>query len=185
MNYENEVWKPVPGYEGHYEVSDMGRVRSIKFGMIKMLKQSQRVKDKYYSVTLCLNGKEKHYFVHRLVYEAFEKPISKGLQIDHINGIKTDNNISNLREATNYQNSIYGAEMRRNAGKTSSMYLGVDKTYRNGITYFRVRHLGKQIAMFRCEHIAGFVAKMVRDGVIPPEPFKRTYRKNIYSRGKA
>lgn len=184
MNYENEVWKPVPGYEGHYEVSDMGRVRSLKYGVITILKQYISSRG-YCKVGLCINCKHKAFSVHRLVYEAFEKPISKGLQIDHINGIKTDNNISNLREATNYQNSIYGAEMRRNAGKTSSMYLGVDKTYSNGITYFRVRHLRKQIAMFRCEHIAGFVAKMVRDGVIPPEPFKRTYRKNIYSRGKA
>lgn len=184
MNYENEVWKPVPGYEGHYDVSDMGRVRSLKYGMIKILKQNISSRG-YCKIGLSINCKRKVYSVHRLVYEAHKESLKEGEQIDHINGVKTDNMLYNLRPATNYQNSIYGAEMRRNAGKTSSMYLGVDKTYRNGIAYFRVRNLRKQIAMFRCEHIAGFVAKMIRDGVIPPEPFKRTYRKNIYSRGQA
>jgi hypothetical protein len=184
MNYENEVWKPVVGYEGHYEVSDMGRVRSLKRKKIKYIKPYLS-SEGYYKFSLYLNSKLKQCSAHRIIYEAFVKQIDEGLAIDHINGIRTDNRIANLREATWYQNSIYGAEIRRNAGKTSSMYLGVDKIHSRGIAYYRVRHLRKQIAIFRCEHIAGFVAKMVRDGVIPPEPFKRTYRKNIYSRGKA
>lgn len=184
MNYENEVWKPVPGYEGHYEVSDMGRARSLKRKKIKYIKPYLS-SDGYYKFRLYLNSKIKRCSAHRIIYEAFVKQIDEGLAIDHINGIRTDNRITNLREATWYQNSIYGAEIRRNAGKTSSMYLGVDKIHSRGIAYYRVRHLSTYIATFRCEHIAGFVAKMVREGIIPPEPIGRNTMKKNKGCGKA
>lgn len=179
MNYENEIWKPVPGYEGHYEVSDMGRVRSIKFGKIKMRKQ-RISKFGYCRIWLTINDNQKPFHVHRLVYEAHKEVLEKNIQIDHINNIKADNRLDNLRPATAHQNMIHRSETMRDSGKFTSMYLGVCKVQQNNHTYFNVSYLGKRIAMFKCEHIAGFVAKMVYDCIISPEPLKkRTYKKRI------
>ena len=55
---KKEYWKPVVGYEGHYQVSNCGRVKSIKFGKEKILKQNQCMNG-YKSVTLCKDGKKK------------------------------------------------------------------------------------------------------------------------------
>jgi hypothetical protein len=172
MNYENEVWKQVPGYEGHYEVSDMGRVRSIKFGMIKILKQSKRCKSRYYFVQLSLNGIQKNYSVHRLVFSAFNGSLQDELVIDHIDGDTCNNTSYNLRQVTQLENARAGADRKRLSGKSTSRYTGVTKSVKHDIHYFEVKHIRTRVALFRCEAIAGFVAKMIYDGVISPEPLK-------------
>lgn len=90
-----ESWKPIEGYEGLYEVSDQGRVRSLRKDII--LKPS--TPDKYWSykrVYLCNEGKQVTIGVHRLVAQAFiPNPESKS-QVNHINGDKTDNRALNL-----------------------------------------------------------------------------------------
>ena len=79
-----ENWKPVVGYEGRYEVSDQGRIRSnFKTFKIQTNKGYQRT-------YLTKDKKTRGFYVHRLVYEAFVGPISRGYQIDH-KGDKTDN----------------------------------------------------------------------------------------------
>lgn len=106
---ENEIWKPIKGYEGLYEVSNLGRVKSlerVRPNMSKGLYKERILKNQisrggYHKVALLRNeGKMKLYSVHRLVAEAFiPNPFNKPC-IDHINTIKTDNSIENLRWAT-------------------------------------------------------------------------------------
>lgn len=91
----NEKWKPVKGYEGLYEVSNLGNVRSLRFGKVKVLKI--RPNSGYLLVDLRKDGKRKSLLVHRLVYTAFIGPITPGMTVDHINGIKTDNRVENLQ----------------------------------------------------------------------------------------
>lgn len=102
-----EIWRDISGYEGLYQVSNSGNVRSMNYnkkpGNIKELKQKLR-NNGYLEVHLSKDGKRKYFLVHRLVAEAFlENPDNKP-QVNHIDGDKSNNNVSNLEYATNSEN---------------------------------------------------------------------------------
>lgn len=102
-----ETFKPVKGYEGLYEVSDYGCVRSLNYnhtGTCKELKNKKNCYG-YEQIGLCRGGKPKYFSIHRLVWEAFNGPIPEGLQIDHINTIRDDNRLANLRVVTSKENN--------------------------------------------------------------------------------
>lgn len=94
---EIEVWKPVIGYEGRYEVSNYGRVKSLDYmhtGKEKLLRTYNDGDNHLYVV---LNSKShKKSQVYRLTYEAFIGPIPNGYFVHHINDNPLDNHISNL-----------------------------------------------------------------------------------------
>ena len=115
-----EVWKPIVGYEGIYEVSNFGNVRSFKCKNVKIFKLSYN-KLNYVTVTLHLNGKQKTRAVHQLVAEAFlgHTPCGHELVIDHINDNKSDNRLENLQIVTTRFNC------RKTQGKYTSQYKGV------------------------------------------------------------
>ena len=98
-----ETFKDIPGYEGLYQVSDYGCVRSLYDGKVKYLRYAKR-HDGYCKIGLYRDGKRKSLFVHRLVWEAFNGPIPDGYEIDHVNTIRGDNRLSNLRVATPKEN---------------------------------------------------------------------------------
>lgn len=113
-NLLNEVWKPVKGYEGLYEVSNMGNVRSVDkylmFGNHYCLFKGKPLKaqynsDGYLKTRLSKNNKGKKYFVHRLVANAFIPNPSNLPCIDHINTIRDDNRVENLRWCSCKENS--------------------------------------------------------------------------------
>lgn len=103
MSREIEEWRPVVGYEGEYEVSDWGRVRSLKHKRKRILYQYPSTAI-YYLVALSKNGKVRRYGVHRLVAEAWIPNPQNKPQVDHINGCRTDNYVWNLRWATQSEN---------------------------------------------------------------------------------
>ena len=114
MPEQEELWKNIKGYEGRYQVSNQGRVRSLNRIITNCRGRKQIVKEKilkpenvfdgYERVCLFRNGKRKHYRVATLVYEAFNGSIPEGLEIDHINGIRTDNHLDNLRAVSHRDN---------------------------------------------------------------------------------
>ena len=67
---DSERWKDIDGYDGAYQVSSLGRVRSHKSGEWRA-RRASKDKDGYLQVALCKDGKEKNYKVHRLVAQAF------------------------------------------------------------------------------------------------------------------
>lgn len=102
-----EKWKPIKGFEGRYEVSDRGRVRSLprRYSPGLNYLRPKLEKDGYLEVTLCCKDCKRHYFkVHRLVYQAFVGPLDPNLQINHENGRKNDNRVKNLVQMTRVEN---------------------------------------------------------------------------------
>lgn len=101
-----EVWKDVKGYEGIYKVSNFGRVKSLgnEFSRKERLLKPSLQSKGYLTVVLQKNGIRNMVLVHRLVAEYFvSNPLNKP-QVNHINGVKTDNNIENLEWVSHREN---------------------------------------------------------------------------------
>ena len=103
----NEQWKDIFGYDGAYQVSDLGRVRSRKSGEWRVL-MAYKEKCGYLKVDLFKNGKKKHFLVHRLVADVF---IHNGnllnTEINHKDENKTNNRTSNLEWCDRQYNMTY------------------------------------------------------------------------------
>jgi len=100
---KKEEWKDVIGHEGHYRISNQGRVMSLKHGKTRIMKPWRKGKG-YVAVGLQKNKRLKHFYISRLVAQHFLPDWYKSLQVDHINGVKTDNHVDNLRMVTCSQN---------------------------------------------------------------------------------
>ena len=98
-----EVWKDIKDYEGLYQVSNMGRVKSLNFRNTKEPKVMTLSHNKKGYFTVMIGGKR--YLVHRLVAQAFIPNPDDKPCIDHINAIRTDNRVDNLRWVTVKENN--------------------------------------------------------------------------------
>lgn len=103
----SEVWKPIPGYLDLYEVSSFGRVKSLKYGRVKILKP-HRGKRRYYYVVLVKDNLRKTFKIHRLVAEVFIPNPNCLPCINHRNEITTDNSVWNLEWCDWRYNRNYG-----------------------------------------------------------------------------
>lgn len=105
-----EQWKPIEGYEDLYEISNLGNVKSLPktrgccVGGEKILKQNYS-KYGYMLVMLCKNGKPQSFAVHRLVAKAFIPNPENKPQVNHIDGNKENNNLTNLEWCTASENT--------------------------------------------------------------------------------
>lgn len=106
-----EVFKAIPGFEGRYQVSDKGRVKTLNRGKIGT-KLMSLVSDGHGYKVVKLGKNRQIFRVHRLVMLAFVGPCPEGLQVDHINGIRDDNRPENLRYVTQKENSQYAVQRR-------------------------------------------------------------------------
>lgn len=116
VSYSLEEWRPVVGYESLYAVSNLGRVRRVtatnrgKAGRILKPKLGKRG---YYVVNLCNRPtrRNRNITVHRLVAEVFIGPLPNGRQINHKDGIKTNNHIANLEYVTAADNRAHAVRL--------------------------------------------------------------------------
>ena len=145
-----EIWKDKKDYEGHYQVSNCGRVKSIKFGKERILKPK---KDKYgyLHVNLYKNSKRKDFLVHRLVAEAFlDNPNNLPL-VNHKDENPSNNFSTNLEWCTHEYNINYGTSQQRKSLKLSKpvgqysldnklikTYPSINECGRNGYNYGHV-----------------------------------------------
>lgn len=124
-----EEWRDVPGYEGLYQVSNLGRVRSldrevqhnyggtaVKKGKILTKRHGRG------QVTFIKDGVRSYPLVSRLVYSAFNGPIPEGMQVNHINEDFTDDRLENLNLMTPKENTNWGTGIaRRSKSKSLKM----------------------------------------------------------------
>ena len=156
-----EEWRDVKGYEGSYQVSDQGRVKSLARVVIKSGGKSLRLKERmmtgspnnsnYLHVTLSKEGDQQSLGIHKIVAVAFIGHIPKGyiIVVDHINKNNRDNRPSNLRSVTQRANLS-----RRTL--TSSIYTGVSWFERDKSWHSRIYHNGKNlyVGKFKSEFVA-------------------------------
>ncbi|MDY0104630.1 MAG: NUMOD4 domain-containing protein [Lentimicrobium sp.] len=111
---ETEIWKDIVGYEGLYQVSTHGRIRSsYRTGGYRYRYLSISKTSRYPKVILAKNKKHTHFSVHRLVAIAFIKNHKKLPCVNHINEIKTDNRAVNLEWCTHQQNTNHGNNRKK------------------------------------------------------------------------
>ena len=119
----NEIWKDIDGYEGLYQVSNLGQVKSIrdKYGNYreKILKQGKR-KDGYLYVNLYKEGKRKYNLVHRLVANAFIPNPNGYTCVNHKDENPLNNCVSNLEWCTHKYNINYGSRTTKAAEKLTN-----------------------------------------------------------------
>lgn len=118
-----EIWKDIKGYEGLYQVSNLGKVRSMdrwvahkgnsKVFVVGKLIKLQTKKNGYIRVDLSKNHKHKHYAVHRLVAQAFIPNPDNLPQVNHKDEDKTNNRVDNLEWCDNHYNITYSTPQQR------------------------------------------------------------------------
>lgn len=146
-----EVWKDITGYEGHYQVSNLGRVKSLEriapnqrncraFVSERILKERKK-KSGYLQVALSKNGKYKHISIHSLVAQEFlgHNPDGGNTQVDHIDRDKSNNRVDNLQVLSrkeHYKKTCSDLNV-------TSKYPGVYWNKNRGVWQSQIKHKGK------------------------------------------
>ena len=102
-----EIWKEIEGYNGFYQVSNYGRIKSLRNNIF--LKQIRTSKG-YYGISLCNNGKQINIHTHRLVAQYFCLNNQNKNCVNHMDGNKQNNNASNLEWVTYKENNSHADE---------------------------------------------------------------------------
>ena len=136
MRTIKEIWKPIPGFEGYYEASNLGRIRSINEINVFVRKDGKEIRRKhnckilkpifdgkkfYLQVSLSKNGVSKRYLIHRLIAKTFiDNPLNLP-EVNHKDEDKTNNCVSNLEWCDHKYNNNYGSKKTSSNGENNSM----------------------------------------------------------------
>lgn len=128
---EEEIWRDIPGYEGLYQASNLGRVRSLDRLVQHNYGDTAVKKGKILTprhgrgqVTFIKDGVRSYPLVSRLVYSAFNGPIPEGMQVNHISEDFTDDRLENLNLMTPKENTNWGTGIERRAKRLSNRMKG-------------------------------------------------------------
>lgn len=106
----NEEWRDIVGYEGFYQISNLGRVKRLvshKCKKERLLAITKDLKDGYCRVMLSKESQARRFLIHRLLAEHFIPNPENKPCIDHINGVRDDNRLENLRWCTHLENNNF------------------------------------------------------------------------------
>ena len=115
----NEIWKPIKGYEGLYEISDRGRVKRVRrktkngCTLMDRILNPRKQKNGYLSLALTKNSKIKSVLIHRLVAEHFVPNPENKPEVNHKDFDRTNNNAENLEWCTHAENITFSREAGR------------------------------------------------------------------------
>ena len=148
-----EIWKDIKGYEGIYQVSNLGRVRSYdsidKLGRVRKGKVLKNYLNDwgYPIVTLSIKSKLKTFRVHRLVAQAFILNPDNKPQVNHIDEDKTNNRVSNLEWVTAKENVNYGRHNERMSKTLSIPILTTNLKTGETKTFYSTKECGRQLGL--------------------------------------
>ena len=160
FNFMNEIWKDIPNYEGLYQASNLGRVRSLPKAWISgnggiqshngMILKMGVNSAGYGSVVLAKETKRTSFKVHKLIAMAFlnHTPCGMKLVVDHINNNKLDNRVENLQITTNRHNAS------KDKKNKTSKYTGVYKQGNYWISQIRINNNKYHLGSFKTEYEA-------------------------------
>ena len=127
---QNEIWKPIKGYEGFYEVSSRGDVKSLVSNG-RILKPDVGAWG-HKRVTLCKDKKHNRVLIHRVAFESFYGDIDACKVIDHVDGNPSNNMVENLQQVSQRENVGRG-KLCDNKNSKSSKYRGVTFRKNRGV----------------------------------------------------
>lgn len=162
-----EVWKAIPGYEGFYEVSNTGKVRSIY--RYKRVLKPMIGRAGYERVDLFKNKDRKQFSVHRLVAMAFiENPEGKPM-VNHKDESRRNNYADNLEWVTHIENCRYGTAIQRRCANTKYRARKIDRTNQIKATSKPVMQFAKDGSFIRkwqsaseCHRETGITVSSIR-----------------------
>lgn len=111
---ENEVWKDIPDYEGLYQASSLGKIKSLNFngtGKEKIMKP--RTGNRYYMIALWKNGVRKDFLLHRIIAKTFIPNVDNKPYVNHKDENCFNNSIDNLMWCTHKENMNWGTRNKR------------------------------------------------------------------------
>jgi hypothetical protein len=148
---EGEIWKPVLDYEELYRVSNLGRLYRLphytrigRYYEEKMMNQYTNHKG-YIQVYLCKDGKKFTTLIHRLIAQVFIPNPENKPQINHINGIKTDNRIENIEWCTNSENQLHAFRTGLKTFPTGELNSNTDLTEEEVNNIINEYNLGEKL----------------------------------------
>ena len=168
-NRDNEVWKDISGYEEMYQVSNFGRVKSLK----RYRRRNDKIlhlandKDGYLQVNLSRDNKSKTIKVHKLVMLTFVGERPNGFEINHIDGIKTNNHIDNLEYCTSSE-------------KTQHAYdTGLQPS---GKKHYKSKFTDSQVLEIRERHKSGRISqtKLAREYEVSPTTIHKIVKRKAW-----
>ena len=129
-NTEQEVWKGIDGYEGYYQISNLGRVKSLdRVDSIGHKRKGKIMKltpfDGYLNIILTKNAKRKRFKVHRLVAETFIPNPEMNPTINHKDEVRSNNKVKNLEWCTDEYNVNYGNRTKKYTAKRTKPILRI------------------------------------------------------------
>lgn len=139
-----EIWKDIEGYEGLYQVSNLGRVKRITTNRI--LKSSKHVSG-YLMVNLSKNSVTSHQRIHRLVAQAFIPNPENKHDINHIDENKTNNHVSNLEWVTAQENSNHGTRNERISKMLSIPIIATNLKTRELTEFYGINDCARQLEL--------------------------------------
>lgn len=128
LNLPDEIWREIPGYEGLYEISNLGRARSTPRVLVDKIGRARRYRSKilegsmnergYRYVMLCKDFVQILHAVARLVANAFIPNPENKPEVNHKSGVKLDNSVDNLEWSTHQENCIHrNSVLKKNVGE--------------------------------------------------------------------
>ena len=150
----NEIWKDIPGYEGYYQVSNLGRVISVDRtyvsgnGCIKKVGgelKYQRTNNGYLRVALSKNGVKRFKLVHRIVADVFISNPNNLPFVNHKDECKTNNFVDNLEWCNQNYNNSYGTRLKRCAISCSKPIVQCFKNGKPFIFWLNARQVERSI----------------------------------------